>query len=169
MTRPLFPIDPHLFADDLVKLQSILEPHEKDDKEYSESGPFREVRTAWINRVDIYPPYHALRANNFLISRHVLNKIAQQIKNENARLARSYYCTIDPGRQIYPHVDTKFEYFNLINRYQIMFDIPPGCVIEQEQSEYLPNHVHHFDLETKHAFRNEGTDQWAFIVFDIFN
>jgi hypothetical protein len=145
------------------------EPHVPP--EYMDQTALKDGRTVHIkfydNHMDLMPQYDHAAEYPALVS--MMSSIC-----EGAQVGRAYIHRLRPGNVVLPHVDGDPGYFdNVQARYQIYLGIPEGAYLmldgaEQDASTYEDTLVD-LSYQLLHQYRNDGSTDWVFMVFDALN
>lgn len=182
--------DSDILLNELLKLDIELKPHypnskmrEMSDKminleaklkTYGLNGKIRDIAALRdVNSVflatNIFPLSGKMLDNPI---RHdaikLLDPAAKLLGKTSDDIHYAYYANIPPMSRIYPHVDIA-PYYNIVNRYQIFFNLTEDQTVIQHGSNATSNSIVWFDPSITHAFINNSLiDTWRFVVFDIY-
>jgi len=85
----------------------------------------------------------------------------------NSRFGRVYIHRLKPNKIVSRHRDVNDrDYFLVVKRYQVYFDIPEHCEIVTD-SQILENSMVWFNHNEWHSYTNNSDKDLIFIVFDL--
>lgn len=99
----------------------------------------------------------------------------QYWKQQGHTLGRAFFSKIQPGCQIYPHVDAAWgpdpTQWGGVTRYGVVIETNPDCMlIADKASEHVPEGtVYFFDKEKTHAATNFGRTNRTHLYMDVFH
>ncbi len=126
---------------------------------YSTRGGLRDGRTIWLQQYNHREiQYQSELANTIALIKELA---------DTRRLGRFYIHRLEPGQQIYDHVDGH-EYHSMVDRFHIYLDIEKEVIIKHNGPVVLPWSIIQFDLHSNHSYENKSKENLDFIVFDLY-
>ena len=141
-----------------------------------ESAPLRHGKTIYIQSLSIIDDNCLLDNKRFFPA--TIAMMAEKTGNSVAKLARSYWHSLQPGDRIDVHRDrdsNNTTYFQRINRYQVFPFIPKEFIVVTDaklwnfdSDKMISNQLIQFNQHDWHYYANHSSQEIKFLVMDFF-